>query len=81
MMGEFELIQRYFRRSPHRADVLLGSGDDCALLRVPAGELLAVSTDTLVSGVHFFADVDPEALGHKALAGNLSDLAARNNFV
>ncbi len=75
-MGEFELIRRYFQRPPRRADVVLGSGDDCALLAVPAGELLAVSTDTLVSGVHFFADVDPRALGHKALAVNLSDLAA-----
>lgn len=75
-MGEFELIRRYFQRPPRRDDVVLGSGDDCALLAVPAGELLAVSTDTLVSGVHFFAEVDPRALGHKALAVNLSDLAA-----
>lgn len=75
-MGEFELIRRYFQRPASRADVVLGSGDDCALLAVPADELLAVSTDTLVSGVHFFADVDPRALGHKALAVNLSDLAA-----
>ena len=75
-MGEFEVIRRFFQRSPRRADVVLGSGDDCALLRVPADQLLAVSTDTLVSGVHFFADVDPVALGHKALAVNLSDLAA-----
>lgn len=75
-MGEFELIRRYFQRPPTRADVVVGSGDDCALLRVPPDQLLAVSTDTLVSGVHFFADVDPVALGHKALAVNLSDLAA-----
>ena len=75
-MGEFEVIRRFFQRPPRRADVVLGSGDDCALLRVPADQLLAVSTDTLVSGVHFFADVDPVALGHKALAVNLSDLAA-----
>jgi thiamine-monophosphate kinase len=76
-VGEFELIQHYFaRQAAKRADVELGIGDDCALLTVPAGECLAVSTDTLVSGVHFFADVDPVALGHKALAVNLSDLAA-----
>ena len=76
-MGEFELIQHYFAaQAATRADVELGIGDDCALLNVPTGECLAVSTDTLVSGVHFFADVDPVALGHKALAVNLSDLAA-----
>lgn len=59
-----------------REDVLLGIGDDAALLEVPAGKALAVSVDTLVAGVHFFADVSPESLGHKALAVNLSDLAA-----
>jgi len=76
-VGEFELIQHYFAaQAATRADVELGIGDDCALLNVPTGECLAVSTDTLVSGVHFFADVDPVALGHKALAVNLSDLAA-----
>ena len=75
-MGEFELIRRYFQRPVRRKDVVLGSGDDCALLSVPADSLLAVSTDTLVAGVHFFADMDPRKLGHKALAVNLSDLAA-----
>lgn len=75
-MGEFEVIRQFFQRPLQRSDVVLGSGDDCALLRVPADQLLAVSTDTLVSGVHFFADVDPVTLGHKALAVNLSDLAA-----
>ncbi|CAB3749733.1 thiamine-phosphate kinase [Paraburkholderia solisilvae] len=54
----------------------LGIGDDCALIAPPAGEMLAISTDMLVEGRHFFADVDPHALGHKALAVNLSDLAA-----
>ena len=54
----------------------LGVGDDCALLDVPAGETLAISTDMLVEGRHFFEGTDPEALGHKALAVNLSDLAA-----
>lgn len=77
MTGEFELIRQVFQRRAHsRDDVSLGIGDDCALLQVPSGHELAVSMDTLVSGVHFFPDVDPYALGHKALAVNLSDLAA-----
>jgi thiamine-monophosphate kinase len=76
-VNEFELIARFFAREPvRRADVTLGIGDDCALLAPRAGVELAVTTDLLVAGVHFFADVDPAALGHKALAVNLSDLAA-----
>ncbi len=76
-MGEFELIQHYFASlSAPRDDVELGIGDDCALLNIPAGECLAVTTDSLNSGVHFFPDIDPFALGHKVLAVNLSDLAA-----
>jgi len=77
-MGEFELIRRHFQRAGQvaRPGVTLGIGDDCALLQPQAGFQLAVSTDMLVEGRHFFADVDPEALGHKALAVNLSDLAA-----
>ena len=76
-MGEFDLIARYFTR-PVRPDgaAVLGVGDDCALLAPAPGMQLAVSSDMLVEGRHFFADVDPEALGHKALAVNLSDLAA-----
>ncbi len=74
-LGEFDLIARYFTRPVRRA--ALGVGDDCALLPAPAaGEQLAVSSDMLVEGRHFLPDVDPEALGHKALAVNLSDLAA-----
>lgn len=77
MAGEFELIQRFFRdATANRADVLLGVGDDCALLQVPAGQALAVSSDTLLAGHHFAPDAEPEALGHKVLAVNLSDLAA-----
>jgi len=74
--GEFGLIRRHFvrDRGPRRAR--LGVGDDCALIDPPEGETLAVSTDMLVEGRHFFPDVDPAALGHKALAVNLSDLAA-----
>jgi thiamine-monophosphate kinase len=81
MLSEFSLIDRFFaRRAAARpadaASGTLGIGDDCALLAPRAGEILAISTDMLVEGRHFFADVDPEALGHKALAVNLSDLAA-----
>jgi thiamine-monophosphate kinase len=76
-MTEFELIQTFFARQPvSRPDVVAGIGDDAALLQPPPGQQLAVTSDLLVSGVHFFADVDPAALGHKALAVNLSDLAA-----
>ena len=73
-MGEFDLIARYFTRRPQRA--LLGVGDDCALLQPRPGTQMAISCDMLVEGRHFFANVDPESLGHKALAVNLSDLAA-----
>ncbi len=73
-MGEFDLIARYFQRPTTRA--VMGIGDDCALLQPAAGMQLAVSSDMLVEGRHFFADVDPSSLGHKALAVNLSDLAA-----
>ena len=75
--SEFSLIDRYFAaRGPRRPDVALGIGDDCALLVPPAGEQLVVTLDTLVADVHFFAGADPEGIGHKALAVNLSDLAA-----
>ncbi|MET0064722.1 MAG: thiamine-phosphate kinase [Candidatus Thiodiazotropha sp.] len=74
---EFALIRRYFSQlTACRSDVLLGIGDDAALTRCPPGMVLATSMDTLVCGVHFLDTVDPEALGHKALAVNLSDLAA-----
>lgn len=75
-MGEFELIRHFFNRPPKRFDVVEGIGDDCALLRPQAGKSLAVTMDTLVEGVHFLPGTDPESLGHKALAVNLSDLAA-----
>lgn len=81
MLSEFELIRRYFAADqlaaqaayPHLA---LGIGDDCALLQPNPGMQLAISSDMLVSGRHFFPDVDPASLGHKCLAVNLSDLAA-----
>ncbi|TRX73098.1 thiamine-phosphate kinase [Pseudomonas mangiferae] len=78
-MNEFELIRRYFAVSPcagRAPGVALGIGDDCALLAPAAGEQLAVSTDTLVEGVHFPADCDPFQLGQRALAVAASDLAA-----
>lgn len=73
-MGEFDLIARYFKRPVQHA--ALGVGDDCALLQPRPGTQLAISSDMLVAGRHFFADVDPCALGHKSLAVNLSDLGA-----
>ena len=73
-LGEFDLIAKFFTRPVRRA--ALGVGDDCALFTTAPGMQLAVSSDMLVAGRHFFADTDPEALGHKTLAVNLSDLAA-----
>lgn len=76
-MSEFELINQYFKSTTvQRDDVLLGIGDDCALLSPPPGKLLAVSTDTLISGIHFPENTKPEDIGYKSLAVNLSDLAA-----
>ncbi len=76
-LSEFNLIERYFTaRGVRREDVALGVGDDCALLRVPAGMELAVSIDALVEGHHYPAGTDAAAVGHKALAVGLSDLAA-----
>ncbi len=89
-LGEFDLIERFFKRKAPSAlnvpednalnseanPIALGIGDDCALINPAPGHQLAISTDMLVEGRHFFADVNPEALGHKALAVNLSDLAA-----
>lgn len=78
-MGEFELIGRYFATAACAQGgdgVVCGIGDDCALLALPAGEQLAVSTDTLVAGVHFPDPCDPFLLGQRALAVSASDLAA-----
>ena len=74
MPSEFDIIRRYFTRPVKRA--LLGVGDDCALIAPEADALLAVSTDMLVEGRHFLVGADAAKLGHKALAVNLSDLAA-----
>jgi thiamine-monophosphate kinase len=73
-IGEFDLIARWFTRPARRA--VLGIGDDCALIAPTPGMQLAVSSDTLVEGRHFLSTVAPDALGHKVLAVNLSDLAA-----
>ncbi len=78
-LGEFDLIRRYFARAGARADsacVELGIGDDAALLQVPPGDDLVVAVDTLVAGRHFPLGSDPRSIGHRALAVNLSDIAA-----
>ena len=76
-LSESALIERYFRRrGMARADVVLGVGDDAALLQVPADAELVATTDTLVAGVHFPHGSPPASIGHRALAVNLSDLAA-----
>ena len=73
MVSEADIIRLFTRSDPN---VVLGPGDDSALFRPETGMEVAVSTDMLVSGQHFFADADPYKLGHKALAVNLSDIAA-----
>jgi len=77
-MHEFDIIKKYFQKniSPKRTDIILGSGDDCALLMPPKNQLLAVSIDTLIEGVHFPKNLDAYEIAHKSLAVNLSDLAA-----
>lgn len=76
-LGEFDLIQRFFSRGyERRADVILGVGDDAALLRVPPDTELVAAVDTLVAGRHFPLDCEPRSIGHRSLAVNLSDLAA-----
>ena len=74
MPGEFSLIDRFFTHPTRHT--LLGVGDDAALIRPRRGHVLAISVDMLVEGRHFFKGADPEALGHKTLAVNLSDMAA-----
>lgn len=78
-LGEFEVIQKYFSRHQKNSSssLVLGVGDDCALVEPPGDKsVLAITSDMLVENRHFFENVDPESLGHKALAVNLSDLAA-----
>jgi thiamine-monophosphate kinase len=75
-MTEFELIEKFFQQTPKRSDVVLGIGDDCAIVEIPELQQLAVTMDTLVSGVHFFENAAAFDVGYKSLAVNLSDLAA-----
>lgn len=76
-MNEFALIQRYFlEKSRYNSNIYFGIGDDAALVIPPPNQQLAISVDTLISGVHFPVDTPPQAIGFKALAVNLSDLAA-----
>ena len=75
-MDEFEVIRRFFDRERADADVVAGIGDDGAVLRPAPGRELVVVADTLVAGVHFHADMDPADLGYRAVAVNLSDIAA-----
>ncbi|MGB0712127.1 MAG: thiamine-phosphate kinase [Gammaproteobacteria bacterium] len=76
-MSEFDLIYQWFKgKGSKRSDVLVGIGDDCAVTRVQPGSELVVSSDTLVEGVHFPFRTSPEAIGHKLMAVNLSDVAA-----
>lgn len=76
MTSEFKIIRRYFQRPPKRPDVVLGSGDDAALLQPPPGMLVAATTDTLIAGRHFHEHWPAADIGWRALAVNLSDLAA-----
>ncbi len=76
LISEFSLIDRFFKRQTTNPSVAQGIGDDCALLSMPNGYELAITTDTMVENVHFFAGCAPYQLGHKLLAVNLSDLAS-----
>jgi len=76
-LSEFSLIKKYFENSTvERDDVLVGIGDDCAIVQSKTHQQIAISVDTLVEGIHFLPNTDPESLGHKSLAVSLSDLAA-----
>ena len=76
-MKEFNVIEDFFKaKSIQRKDVIIGIGDDAAVTHIPQGQALVTTTDTLLSGVHFLADTSPHAIAQKAIAVNLSDLAA-----
>lgn len=75
-MREFDWIARYFRPLTNQHDAALNLQDDAALVNVPSGQQLVITTDTLIEGVHFLAHTTPADIAHKALAVNLSDLAA-----
>lgn len=75
-LGEFELIKKYFCQNDRGTGIELGIGDDCALLNLPEGKTLAITTDTQIEGIHFFKNTSPYYVGYKSLLVNLSDLAA-----
>lgn len=76
-LHEFEIIERYFKTQPvHRNEVILGIGDDAAIIEPPLGQQIVITMDTLIAGTHFPLDTSPFDIGLKALAVNLSDLAA-----
>lgn len=77
-MNEFEIIEKYFKNehSSSKGNLILGIGDDAAIINVSEDSELTISTDTLVSGIHFFEDTEPEDIAYKALSVNLSDIAA-----
>jgi thiamine-monophosphate kinase len=75
MISEFSLIDRFFKRRSVNAEITQSIGNDCALLSVPQGHELAITTDTMEENVHFFPNVNPFDLGHKLLAVNLSNLS------
>ena len=77
-MSEFEIIQQYFKHATEytNSGVIVGIGDDAAVVTVPEGMQLVLSMDTLLAGVHFYPDMDAEDIGYKSLAVNLSDMAA-----
>lgn len=75
-MAEFSIIEKYFKREHRRNDVVLGSGDDAALLKPPNNQLLATSIDAVVSGMHFLENTDPAHIAYKSVAISLSDIAA-----
>ena len=75
-LHEFDIIERFFQRDKKRSDIVVDSGDDCAVVALPAGNELVFTMDTLIAGTHFLENTAPEDIGYKALAVNLSDLAA-----
>lgn len=75
-MGEFELINRYFKKTIQHENIAVGNGDDCAVLNIPEGMQLAVSTDTMIAGRHFFEDAPADLIAQRAFGAALSDLAA-----
>lgn len=76
LYNEFKIIKKYFNKIKTKDNVIKGIGDDCAIVKIPNGQIISISTDTLVEGIHFLRNISPIDLGYKAIAVNLSDLAA-----